>query len=193
MLPFTSRTNAHPSSKSRLTPNLLYKVEFFLSSYFCCRSHGWFVVAAYSQHNPDDIRQKDEGQKNDVPLGVATAGVCLMSELSCRPSVPASSEWPLEDSTVTQTFADEVGYAKRPEESTLEKLIVEWDKPQLDALGNACTIRGKLRIPSRGNNEARPVDWFQGIFDTRARKTSLRILIDWRGMDCVPRSSHGLR
>jgi hypothetical protein len=65
--------------------------------------------------------------------------------------------------TSTQTFDEIRNFENRPEAAVLKTVTVEWQRPELDALGIMCTVRGRLLVPSAAENEMRPVDWFQGV------------------------------
>jgi len=54
-------------------------------------------------------------------------------------------------------------YADRPDERSLTTLTIEWQKPELDALGNHCTIRGQLKTRGGAERRSTSVTWFQGI------------------------------
>jgi hypothetical protein len=65
--------------------------------------------------------------------------------------------------TYTQGYTDIKDYADRPDEPTLKALGVEWQKPELDALGNFCIVRGQVRMPEDSQKRMRPISWFQGV------------------------------
>ena len=75
----------------------------------------------------------------------------------------SSWHWTPEEWTQTTTYTDAVGYADAPAQQSMPALTVEWRKPQLDALGNFCIIRGQLRKAAAGKARTQPVDWFQGV------------------------------
>ncbi|MBI3863656.1 MAG: hypothetical protein HY290_17340 [Planctomycetia bacterium] len=77
----------------------------------------------------------------------------------------ASWRWTPEEWTYTETHGDlkEEDYAPQPPEQVLKELNVEWQKPELDALGNRCTVRGQLSISAASKNQKLPVNWFQGV------------------------------
>src|SRR5579862_3726456 len=62
-----------------------------------------------------------------------------------------SSSWTPDEWTVSESSSDITRYAKRPDEQTLKAVTVEWQRPALDALGNFCTIRGRLVVPAGEN------------------------------------------
>jgi hypothetical protein len=76
-----------------------------------------------------------------------------------------SSRWTPQEWTYTVQYSNISNYADRPDESTLNSLSVEWREPELDELGNQCTIRGRMLVNDNDNGEGliRPFDWFQGI------------------------------
>ncbi len=63
----------------------------------------------------------------------------------------------------SHTYRHLEGYAERPDRQTLESITVLWEPSVLDALGNYCTLRGRLYYVPVGSDEPQPVDWFQGI------------------------------
>jgi hypothetical protein len=65
--------------------------------------------------------------------------------------------------TSTQSFDDIRNYATRPEAAVFKTVTAEWQKPELDALGIMCTIRGRLLVSGAAKDELRAVDWFQGM------------------------------
>src|SRR5262245_1656453 len=75
-----------------------------------------------------------------------------------------SGHWTPREWTRTGHYSDIRNYADRPDEQTLSKLSVEWQKPELDGLGNLCTIRGQVIVTEGDNGQKRtkPMDWFQG-------------------------------
>src|SRR5258708_839130 len=75
------------------------------------------------------------------PFGVSAAP----QEVSAA-SGGFSSHWTPQEWTCTGHYPDIKNYADRPDEQTLKGLSVEWQKPEMDALGNICTIRGQVRM-----------------------------------------------
>jgi hypothetical protein len=75
------------------------------------------------------------------------------------------SEWrgTPQEWTCSTGYGDIKDYADRPNEPTLGALSVEWQKPELDALGNLCTLRGQLKMRANGQKHTQPVTWFQGV------------------------------
>src|SRR6202048_3005559 len=57
-----------------------------------------------------------------------------------------SSHWTPQEWTYTVNYADIRNYADQPDEQTIKGLSIEWQKPELDALGNICTIRGQVKM-----------------------------------------------
>lgn len=74
-----------------------------------------------------------------------------------------SSHWTPQEWTYTVRYADIRNYAGRPDEQTLNSLSVEWQKPELDALGNQLTIRGQMKVSAKGQKRTKPANWFQGV------------------------------
>ena len=78
----------------------------------------------------------------------------------------------------TRTLDYEInGYAERPDESTLKSVTVQWERPEVDRLGNFCTVRGQLRNPAVDCDPSKPIDWFQGLTVSIARHPGLKP--DW--------------
>jgi hypothetical protein len=75
----------------------------------------------------------------------------------------ASWHWTPDEWTYTETNHNAGGYADRPGEGTLNAITAAWRRPELDALGNFCTVRGRLSVADYDNGKERPVDWLQGI------------------------------
>jgi hypothetical protein len=99
-------------------------------------------------------------------LGVALAFLLPAAVCACRGDdlyrVGASSgEWAPREWTHTTTYENIRTYADRPDEPTLRLLSVEWQPPELDALGNICTVRG--RVVADGQKPPAPINWFQGV------------------------------
>lgn len=70
----------------------------------------------------------------------------------------------------------------RPDINTLKSIRIEWGTLERDALGNYCTIRGRLTVPGDKPGTRRPIDWFQGITVYLARAPGAAP--DWsHGMD----------
>jgi hypothetical protein len=65
--------------------------------------------------------------------------------------------------TISRPYNRIRDYADRPDDQTLKSLTIEWQKPELDALGNFCTIRGQLKTPDNGQHGTKPITWFQGV------------------------------
>jgi hypothetical protein len=77
----------------------------------------------------------------------------------------SSGEWRGSDHewTISRPYNRIRDYADRPDDQTLKSLTIEWQKPELDALGNFCTIRGQLKTPDNGQHGTKPITWFQGV------------------------------
>jgi hypothetical protein len=108
----------------------------------------------------------------------ATACACLFLSLVLPPAISAAPgdddeihassgdggwrgsarEW-----TRSIIYSNIRDYADRPDERTLTTLAIEWQKPELDALGNHCTIRGQLKTPGDAQRRSKPITWFQGV------------------------------
>lgn len=74
-----------------------------------------------------------------------------------------STRW-TDEGWISSTTYDEVNdYADRPSAEVMESITVRWEAPVLDAMGNFCTVRGQVLYTPEGENDPRPVDWFQGI------------------------------
>ena len=76
----------------------------------------------------------------------------------------ASWQWTPDEWTYTETSQSAKGFADRPDERTLKAIAVAWQKPELDALGNICTLMEDCRLaitatgrrgPSTGCRESR--------------------------------------
>jgi hypothetical protein len=94
----------------------------------------------------------------------------------------ASWQWTPQEWTYSTTCDDIKDYADRPDEQVLRAVSVEWQKPDLDALGNLCTIRGRLKTPDTGQKPTEPIAWFQGV--TVYMATTPRARPDWsKGMN----------
>ena len=78
---------------------------------------------------------------------------------------PGARAWrvPRREWTYSTVYTNIQGYADRPDEQTLNALTIVWQKPELDALGNQCTIRGQMQLPASGQYGAKPIHWFQGL------------------------------
>lgn len=74
-----------------------------------------------------------------------------------------SSHWTPYGWSLTNNYEDIRNYADRPDEQTLNKLAVEWQKPEVDALGNFCTIRGQVLMTDKDRKPRKPINWFQGV------------------------------
>jgi hypothetical protein len=70
----------------------------------------------------------------------------------------SAQEW-----TRSTIYSNVRDYADRPDEQTLTTLTIEWQKPELDALGNHCTIRGQLKTLTGAQRRTKPITWFQGV------------------------------
>lgn len=79
------------------------------------------------------------------------------------PSSSATGRWTPDDWTYTETGVDVKGFADRPDKDTLNQITVEWQRPQLDPLGNLYQLRGQLLVPKKIPGEMRPIDWYQGV------------------------------
>ena len=77
----------------------------------------------------------------------------------------------------TIKYRGEPKLAPRPNEQTLDSLIVEWDEPRLDTLGNVCRVSGRILSPASGGNTKRPVNWHQGVSIILA--TEPELFMDW--------------
>jgi hypothetical protein len=69
----------------------------------------------------------------------------------------------LQEWTRSTVYTNIRDYADRPDEQTLNALTIEWQKPELDTLGNLCTIRGQLKMPDNARKGAKPITWLQGL------------------------------
>lgn len=78
-------------------------------------------------------------------------------------SAGSSWHWTPDEWVYTEEYEEIQGYAQRPDDDVLQSMTVEWQPPELDALGNFCTVRGRLSVPGNGAEGRRPVDWFQGV------------------------------
>jgi len=92
---------------------------------------------------------------------VASDSIAQDEQKEPRASINGSA-WRSAEGLVGATY-EISGYAERPEEGVVQSVIVRWAEPEIDALGNYCTIRGQLWIPGEGAGKARPIDWFQGV------------------------------
>ncbi len=104
------------------------------------------------------------------------------AEAQGQPRTRTSRQWVDDQWRLAKAIYEEVvGYAERPDDGALSSLEVEWQEPELDRLGNHCTVRGRLTIAGE-SGERRPVDWLQGISLYVARSPDARR--DWSdGMD----------
>src|SRR5579872_873135 len=101
-----------------------------------------------------------------------------------------SSTWTPEEWT-TSAYEDAAGYADRPDDQTLKEIRVEWQKPDLDALGNFCRVRGRLQVLDRATQKKKSVDWLQGLEVYMAMAPDARP--DWsRGTNQSDTLSHNL-
>jgi hypothetical protein len=73
-----------------------------------------------------------------------------------------SWHWTPQEWTYTGKYANIRNYTYRPNEEALKGLSVEWQKPEMDTLGNVCTIRGQVKT-THGQKQTKPIDWFQGV------------------------------
>lgn len=64
-----------------------------------------------------------------------------------------------------------------PQDGTLARVTVEWQPPELDPLGNVCTLRGQLVVPGAESNRNRPITWCQGVSVYLAMKPGIQL--DW--------------
>jgi hypothetical protein len=74
-----------------------------------------------------------------------------------------SWHWTPQEWTYSAKYTDIKDYADRPDEQTLKELSVEWQEPELDALGNICTVRGQIRMRDNGRKRTQAITWFQGL------------------------------
>jgi hypothetical protein len=109
---------------------------------------------------------------------LAGIGVCVLLLWIVPPAIAACADdndevratggggswnWTPEIGTGATLYKDIRDYSDRPGEEVLKSLVVEWQNPQLDGLGNFCTVRGQMKAPHAGRKEATPVTWFQGV------------------------------
>ena len=93
----------------------------------------------------------------------------LLSQVSAAEDGPGTScgeaswHWTPKEWTYSETDHDTKDFAARPDEATVNAIVVEWQEPKRDALGNFCIIGGQLTVPGENNAGNRPVDWLQGI------------------------------
>lgn len=73
-----------------------------------------------------------------------------------------SSHWTPKEWTYTVNYADIKNYADRPDEEKLKGLSIEWRKPEMDRLGNICTIRGQVKMTD-DQKQTKAINWFQGV------------------------------
>jgi hypothetical protein len=73
-----------------------------------------------------------------------------------------SWRWTPQEWTRTNNYSDVQNYADRPDEQILKGLSVEWQKPEMDALGNICSVRGQVKVID-SQKHAKPINWFQGV------------------------------
>jgi hypothetical protein len=73
-----------------------------------------------------------------------------------------SSHWTPQGWTHTESHNNIRNYADRPDEQTLSALSIEWREPELDRLGNLCTLRGRVMMAD-GPKRTKPINWFQGV------------------------------
>jgi hypothetical protein len=71
--------------------------------------------------------------------------------------------WTPQEWTYSKAYTDIKDYSDQPDEQTLNSLSVEWQNPELDALGNLCTVRGLVKMFDNGQKRTQPVTWFQGV------------------------------
>jgi hypothetical protein len=74
-----------------------------------------------------------------------------------------SSYWTPQEWTYTVNYREIRDYTERPDEQTLKGLSIVWQKPELDALGNLCTVRGQVRMMDKSQKRTKPINWFQGV------------------------------
>jgi hypothetical protein len=95
------------------------------------------------------------------------------------PSRGFSWHWTPQEWTYSEHFKDD---STRPDERTLTALGVEWQKPEMDALGNFCFVRGQVMKSDDAQKRLRPVTWSQGITVYLGMKPGAEP--DWsKGMD----------
>jgi hypothetical protein len=73
-----------------------------------------------------------------------------------------SSHWTRQEWTVTIDYAGIKNFADRPDEGELKGLSIEWQKPELDKLGNICIIRGQVKMTD-DRKQTKAINWFQGV------------------------------
>ncbi|MBC8354469.1 MAG: hypothetical protein H8E66_20945 [Planctomycetes bacterium] len=83
----------------------------------------------------------------------------------------SGSSWRSDSRGWTRTSNYEVtGYADRPDARVLNSVTVHWELPEIDPLGNTCTVRGQLRIPTGDRENTKPIEWFRGVIVYVARQ-----------------------
>lgn len=99
-----------------------------------------------------------------VVVGAMVADCIAQDEQKGPRASTNGSAWRGFGDSWTRTSTYELsGYAERPEEGVVQSVNVRWAEPEIDALGNYCTLRGQLWIPNEVAGKARPIDWFQGV------------------------------
>jgi hypothetical protein len=123
-----------------------------------------------------DIPMEREGNGMNRMLTTAFAALLLTFIVSRAISAPPagdddvraspgrmSGQWTPVEWTFSPAYHDIKDYADRPDERTLNTLGVDWQDPELDALGNLCTVRGRVRMADNGQGRTQPITWFQGV------------------------------
>jgi hypothetical protein len=72
-------------------------------------------------------------------------------------------EWTPQKWSASTEYTEIRGYGDRPNQQNSNALSVDWQEPELDVLGNFCTVRGQVRRNDQGQTRTRPINWFQGV------------------------------